>query len=86
MKTSKFNPKNIDAMPPHLIAIILNSPNCTGDARNKVNDYGPVKEELEQALWKHQAQQDEKALKEFEREQKEYFKYLATSHKRRKLA
>lgn len=47
-------------------------------------DYHPVRHELEQELWKRHNAEHEKLLKEMEKDQRDYFKYLATSHKRKK--
>lgn len=63
------------------LTAILNDPYTRGlDGA----DYHTVRHELEQELWKRQNAEHERQLKEWGKEQKAYFKHVATSHKRAK--
>lgn len=75
--------KNHCAVPTWKMSEILNHPYAQGiDGA----DYGPVKEELQSELWKRRNLEAEHLEAQHRKEQKEYLKHLATSHKRRKQA
>lgn len=63
------------------LTAILNDPFTRGVDGS---DYEPVRHELEQELWKRQNAQHEKDLKAMAKDQRDHFKHLATSHKRKK--
>lgn len=80
MARKKSTFKNLDAVPTKIIREVLDSHHCTSiDGR----DYGPVREELEEYYWARIAKEDEKALKQFEADQKALFKHQASAHKRK---
>lgn len=69
------------SMPTFRLREILNHPYCQGiDGK----DYMPIKEELEAELWKREQKELDEMLKQRAREEKAYFKEMATAHKRKK--
>ena len=69
------------SMPTFRLREILNHPYCQGiDGK----DYMPIKEELEAELWKREQKEHDELIKQRVREEKEYFKLMATAHKRKK--
>ncbi len=78
---SRLTYKNLDAVPTWKLKEILEHPHCQGiDGA----DYEPVKHELLSDYWHRCNSEAEKQFKQFEREQKQYFKHCATAHKRTK--
>ena len=77
---SKTTYKNVNATPTWKLQEIVNSNHCTGIDGT---DYFPVKHELEQELWRRQELELAKLMAQYEKDQKEYNKYVATSHKRK---
>jgi hypothetical protein len=59
---------------------ILNDPYTRGVDGE---DYGPIREELEQELWRRQDAELVKMLADYERNEKARMKEIATAHKRK---
>ena len=75
---SKQSYKNLTSIPTWKLKEILDSHHTVGiDGA----DYAPVKEELEQELWRRNDSDSLKELKDFDLKQKELFKYSSKSHK-----
>lgn len=67
-------------MPNARLHSILNDPFTRG---SDGLDYAPYREELEIELWRRQARDADELLKQYERDQRDYQKHIATTHKRK---
>lgn len=73
---------NATAMPTWKLREILNDPYTRGIDGE---DYGPIREELEQELWARADRENEKLLADYQRAEKARMKELATAHKRKRI-